>query len=613
MLLLVRSFCLLLLLENIFANQAPQLIPVANLKPTNYQKWAHYHFVWLHNSESNQNNVSNLIKDYHSHNIPFGAVNIDSMWATQFNNFVVNTDKFPDFAGLVQEIHDQNAKVILWATSMVNVENPDYNMTVEKNYLIRDSFGIVRPLQWWHGYGGLLDYTNPEGLAWWHSQMDKVLDVGVDGFKCDGTDPYIMEYNLFGGAYGYENKKITYHEYASSYFRDFYYYTREKRSSDTGPDSGLIWSRPVDCLIDPVSKLCIPSSPRDVMMSGWVGDDDGTFNGFRGCMRKLIYSSWLNYANFGCDIGGYRSDGNDKILFIRWAQAMAFMPLMENGGGGDHRPWHFDDESVDIYRKYVLEHHKLAAYLHSNGANAFDQVKSSILPLDSTSFPYAQTEVPSEGLPFPQPTSYSYRLGSEILVHPVMYDTFNKSDVAFVEQEFPQHEADSEGTVWLDWWEPANFKRAHKSGEKSVIGLRLSDYSVYVRQGALIPLIQQAKPSEDKTDITNKRTTFTWFAPTHTTTSSIFEMRESITEGPGIRAIASFTSETSVVATLSAHNNPIGFEIIGIEEPTEVVLKSWPTSLCFHDYVKLTKKLSVLCKNNDGGLEVIVNGLILSQ
>ncbi len=28
--------------------------------------------------------------------------------------------------------------------------------------------------------------------------MDKVLDVGVDGFKCDATDPYIMEYSLTG-------------------------------------------------------------------------------------------------------------------------------------------------------------------------------------------------------------------------------------------------------------------------------------------------------------------------------------------------------------------------------------------------------------------------------
>jgi hypothetical protein len=29
--------------------------------------------------------------------------------------------------------------------------------------------------------------SNPYALAWWHSQMDYVLDIGLDGWKCDGT------------------------------------------------------------------------------------------------------------------------------------------------------------------------------------------------------------------------------------------------------------------------------------------------------------------------------------------------------------------------------------------------------------------------------------------
>lgn len=30
--------------------------------------------------------------------------------------------------------------------------------------------------------------------------MDKMLDLGIDGWKCDGTDPYILE---LAGAKGY--------------------------------------------------------------------------------------------------------------------------------------------------------------------------------------------------------------------------------------------------------------------------------------------------------------------------------------------------------------------------------------------------------------------------
>lgn len=57
--------------------------------------------------------------------------------------------------------------------------------------------------------------------------MDKVLNAGIDGFKCDGTDPYILEYQLTTGALGYQNKSLTYKEYADYYYGDFFNYTRE--------------------------------------------------------------------------------------------------------------------------------------------------------------------------------------------------------------------------------------------------------------------------------------------------------------------------------------------------------------------------------------------------
>lgn len=247
------------------------VVPSVNLNPSNYHKWAHYNWVWLKNSEGNQQSVSNLVQTYLDNGIPVGAVNIDSTWATQFNNFEVDTKKFPDFGGLIKSFHDENIRVILWATSMVNVENPDFNMCVENDYLVRDVRGKVYPIHWWHGDGGLLDYTNPKAVAWWHSKMDQVLDLGVDGFKCDGTDPYIAEYIITGGAMGYQNQSITMEQYSNSYYGDFFYYTREKRG-----DVGLIMSRPVDCLVDPVTKVCSNFSPKDVMYSGWVGDDDAT-------------------------------------------------------------------------------------------------------------------------------------------------------------------------------------------------------------------------------------------------------------------------------------------------------------------------------------------------
>ena len=37
--------------------------------------------------------------------------------------------------------------------------------------MVKDALDGFSPLKWWHGKGGLLDYTNPAAVAWWHSHL----------------------------------------------------------------------------------------------------------------------------------------------------------------------------------------------------------------------------------------------------------------------------------------------------------------------------------------------------------------------------------------------------------------------------------------------------------
>jgi len=68
----------------------------------------------VHNSKTNQQSVQDLVAGYTAQNIPVGGINIDSTWATQFNNFEVNTLKFPDFSGLITDLHAKGIHVTLW-------------------------------------------------------------------------------------------------------------------------------------------------------------------------------------------------------------------------------------------------------------------------------------------------------------------------------------------------------------------------------------------------------------------------------------------------------------------------------------------------------------------
>ena len=61
--------------------------------------------------------------------------------------------------------------------------------------------------------------------------------MGIDGWKCDGTDPYILEDVVAHGKHGIVTRK----EYSDAYYGDFFDYTRQKLGADK-----LIMSRPCD-------------------------------------------------------------------------------------------------------------------------------------------------------------------------------------------------------------------------------------------------------------------------------------------------------------------------------------------------------------------------------
>ena len=111
-----------------------------------------------------------------------------------------------------------------------------YNYTA---HIFRDILGRQALFSWWHGKGGLVDYSNEDAKNWWHGQMDNVLSLGIDGWKCDGTDPYILELVIPLGKQGL----VTRREYSDAYYADFFEYTRQKLGNDR-----LIMSRPVDGL-----------------------------------------------------------------------------------------------------------------------------------------------------------------------------------------------------------------------------------------------------------------------------------------------------------------------------------------------------------------------------
>lgn len=60
----------------------------------------------------------------------------------------------------------------------------------------------------------------------------------------------------------------------------------------------------------------------------------------------------------------------------------SFVPLMENGGNGEHFPWNYDMETVQIYRRYVNFHTELIPFFLTAGSNALENKRSVMKPLN---------------------------------------------------------------------------------------------------------------------------------------------------------------------------------------------------------------------------------------
>lgn len=207
--------------------------PYAECKISSVQSYpagAHHHWVWHDNHVATQETLTKLVDDYLAHDIKVGAVDVDSTWSTGFNNFKFEKSKYPDPQGMVNNFHSKNVRIILWATSMIDTDSDNYGYARNHSYCVRNAMKQpMKPIHWWHGDGCLLDYTNSEAVEWWHSQLDYVLDLGIDGWKCDGTDPYIMELVL---PHGNDGKVLSYRKYADLYYSDFLDYSRRKLGAD---------------------------------------------------------------------------------------------------------------------------------------------------------------------------------------------------------------------------------------------------------------------------------------------------------------------------------------------------------------------------------------------
>ncbi|MFN8300835.1 MAG: glycoside hydrolase family 31 protein [Chitinophagales bacterium] len=422
------------------------------IQTTPWPKWVFQHWVW--EDEGTSVSARQLVDDYMAHGIPVDAIIIDSPWETEYNTFICDPNSYGDAKEMVDYFHSKNVKVLFWITGVIDTNvHPLYDYAASHDYFMKANASATTPavFHWWKGNGSLIDLYNPDAVNWWKGMMDSTLALGIDGWKCDGSDYYALSATYSPGLAA----TVTRLDYSHHYYQLFHDYTRQKLGNDR-----IIMSRPIDNYnLGDFGGDFVAFTPKEIGWACWVGDQDATYDGMKAALNNMYWSSVYPYMAFGSDIGGYREDGSSlgrtKDVFIRWAQLGTFCPLMENGGGGEHRPWMFDQQTTDIYKGLAIMRDKyITGYLMEAAKKAYAENKSIIT--------------------FFNKTDYSYMLGDDIFVTPMLD---NGTDVTI---NFP---------AGSDWVYLYNKERIYTGGTSEYLSFPLEEFPVFIKKGTSTALV----------------------------------------------------------------------------------------------------------------------------
>jgi alpha-D-xyloside xylohydrolase len=382
--------------------------------------------------------------------IPVGVTWFEPPWQTARTTFIPNPGFCPDLKGLISKLDRKGVKALAWTVPYTSPGASNWEEAVKNNYLVKKPGGetdnnqikITASGELEGTFYNKIDFYNPQALAWWQTQIEQSLELGLKGFKPDAGQALPSDGLLYGGRTG----KDVHNAYALQYNKAFYELLKKKLGDDF---------------------LMIPRAAW--IGSGayinfkWPGDLSGSFasNGLPSSVYSSLSLAFCGIPFVSTDIGGFSDQPAPELPWIRWAQFGAMLPGMQTL----HMPWWYSNEAQQHFRYLAWLHTDLIPYWETLANEAHETGTPVCRPLVW----HYQND---------QKTWYvddEFTVGEYLLVAPIM--TPERMRKVYL----------PEGR-WFDFWSNERLE-----GRQTINWFKgwkesLYRFPLYVKEGAVIPM-----------------------------------------------------------------------------------------------------------------------------
>ncbi len=336
----------------------------------------------------------------------------------RYEDFDFSGSPWPDPKRMVQNLHDNGLKLLLWQVPVYKTQGED-EVRNRQNDLDRadaiqrqlcvtmpDGMPYTIPEGNWFPGSMVPDFTNPDTVESWFGKRQYLLDMGIDGFKTDGGEfIHSPDARFYDGSTGKEG--------VNRYARD---YTQRYRDFVGG--NGVIFSR-------------AGFSGQHTVPCHWGGDQQSQNRELASVLKAGLSASASGMIFWGFDLAGFAGPLPTLDLYRRATQMACFCPIMQwhsepDGGqfrelmpGGDgnneRSPWNMSqryaapDFLVEMRYWHKL-HEALRPYLWKTAQECVRDSKPFMRPL--------VYEWPED--PLALNCEDEYLLGEDLLVAPLL-------------------------------------------------------------------------------------------------------------------------------------------------------------------------------------------------